>query len=134
MLLNMRSDYETWAGGFGPQVMANPGRPELALEFVASLRALNPQVALTSFRTAFTADFRRIYPRIDAPTLVLQSQNDPAVPMSVAHWVATAIPHATLTELRSTGHFPHVVDPDEMIAAVDAFLSAQSRMLDDQPA
>ena len=131
MLARMESDYESWAGGFGTQVMANADRPELALEFVRTLRLLDPQVAQTMFRAAFTADFRRLYPRITVPTLVLQSRDDPAVPMDVARWVAETIPGGVLTELRSAGHFPHVVDPDEVITAIDAFIANQAGVRDD---
>lgn len=126
LLAGMESDYESWAGGFGTQVMANADRPELASEFVRTLRLLEPPVAQTTFRAAFTADFRKLYPRIAVPTLVLQSRDDPAVPMEVARWVAETIPGAALIELHSAGHFPHVVDPDEVITAIDAFIATQA--------
>ena len=123
LLASIVSDYDAWAGGFGPLVMSNPERPEYSLDFVRALRALDPAVSAISFRAAFTGDFRKFYPRIMIPTLVLQSQQDPAVPMAVARWMAATIPRARLVELGATGHFPHVVDPDEVIAAIGQFLA-----------
>lgn len=126
LLASIVSDYDAWAGGFGPLVMSNPERPEYAKDFVRALRQLDPAVAAVSFRAAFTGDFRKIYPRIRVPTLVLQSRDDPAVPMQVAHWTAAAIPGARFVELRATGHFPHVVDPGEVIVAAEAFINSSA--------
>lgn len=123
LLDSIVADYDAWAAGFGPLVMSNPERPEYANDFVRGLRRLDPQVAAIVFRAAFTGDFRKIFTRISAPTLVLQSQADPAVPMDVARWMAYEIPSARLVELSSTGHFPHVVDPDGVIEAIKPFVA-----------
>lgn len=122
LLYEMRVDYESWANGFGALAMGNPDRPELAAAFVATLRSLEPRLAISSFRAALTADLRALYRRITVPTLVLQSSEDPAVRTDVARWIATAVPSAHLVELRSTGHFPHLADPDEVVAAIGSFL------------
>jgi sigma-B regulation protein RsbQ len=121
LLQSIAADYDAWAGGFGPMVMSNAERPEYASEFVRSLRRLDPKTAAISFRAAFTADFRRVFPRVSNPTLVVQSQNDPAVPMEVARWIESHLPAARLVEVQSQGHFPHVVDPDEVIDAIESF-------------
>lgn len=123
LLNSITADYDAWAGGFGPLVMSNPERPEYANEFVRALRRLDPQVAAIVFRAAFTGDFRKVFPRIDIPTLVLQSQADPAVPMEVARWMASNIPSAKLVELQATGHFPHLVDPEGVIEVIKPFVA-----------
>lgn len=127
LLQQITTDFDAWAAGFGPLVMSNPQRPELAIEFVRVLQQLDPRVAAISFRAAFTGDFRRLFPRIAAPTLVMQSQADPAVPTDVARWIAATIPAAHLVELSTTGHFPHVVDPGEVTATLASFLADQQR-------
>lgn len=121
LLTGMRRDYDSWAAGFAPEAMANYERPELTLGFVEVLRNLDPQVAMTTFRAALTGDFRDVYPRVQAPTLVLQSRRDAVVPVAVGHWIAAAIPSSTFVELKSLGHFPHIADPAEVIAAIRAF-------------
>ncbi len=124
LLSDISSNYSMWAAGFGAHVMGNSDHPELAVEFVETLRALEPQVAAVTFRAAFTSDFREYVTRVPVPTRVLQSQADPAVPMVTAHWLADAIPQCELVELSATGHFPHVVDPGEVTAAMEDFVLA----------
>ncbi|TXI40365.1 MAG: alpha/beta hydrolase [Mycobacterium sp.] len=122
LLDSAAADYQTWAGGFGELVMGNPEKPEYAEQFVSTLRKLDPEVAAVAFRAAFTADFRTSLPRLVVPTLVLQSQEDPAVPMETARWMAAQIPAARMVELPTTGHFPHLIDPDGVLEAIRPFV------------
>lgn len=120
LLESAAADYAAWAAGFAPLAMGNPDRPEFATEFARTLTALGPDVALTMFRAAFTGDFREAMPRVATPTLIVQSRDDPAVPLATAHWMSCAIPHADVAEIEATGHFPHLVDPDGVVEAVRA--------------
>lgn len=122
ILGDIRGDYDAWAAGFGPLMIGPRANPDRQAEFIDCLRGLDSQVALTAFRAVLTSDERDVYPRVGVPTLVLQSEQDPAVPMSVARWITDTIPTATLVELPCPGHFPHVVDPDAVIGAIRAFL------------
>lgn len=119
----MSADYNLWAAGFAPVAMANPDRPELATEFARGLAAYRPDVALTSFRAAFTGDYRMVPPRVMAPTLILQTQEDVAVPMAAAQWLTRTIPQAEMRIINGQGHFPHLANPDQVIAEIEAFLS-----------
>jgi sigma-B regulation protein RsbQ len=119
LLLAIAGDFAAWSYGFAATAMGNADRPELASEFARSLADYDPAVTLTMFRAAFTSDFRHIVPRITAPTLVLQNQCDPAVPMEAARWLASTLPNGTFGSLSSTGHFPHLVAPEEVIAAIE---------------
>lgn len=123
LLDDLAADYSLWAAGFGPYVMGNTDKPELGQEFAASLASLGPEIALVVFRAAFLSDFREYLSRIRVPTLLLQSGQDPAVPAEVATWMSGQIPDAQLLHLRSTGHFPHVADPEEVLAAIEPFLA-----------
>jgi sigma-B regulation protein RsbQ len=116
------SDFTLWAGGFGQLMMGNELSPRLAEEFIQSLRRYSPEVAAIIFRAAFSADLRSFLDRVKAPVRVLQSQDDPAVPMATAQSLASKMPNAQLHPLKSRGHFPHVVDPDEVINAIREFV------------
>ena len=116
------ADFALWAGGFGRLLMGNALTPEFADEFITSLRRYSPEVASTVFRAAFSADLRPYLARVAPPVRVLQSSEDPAVPMATARWFAEALPDARLLPLRARGHFPHVVDPQEVIAAMAPFV------------
>lgn len=115
-------DFEAWTAGFGPLLMGQTARSEDVLEFVRVLRELDPVVTATCFRAVFQGDCRALMGRITAPTLVVQSSNDPAVPLEAASWLASAIPSARLLPLACEGHFPHIVDPAAVIAAIGPFL------------
>lgn len=115
-------NFEAWAAGFGPLAMGKDASAEDVLEFVRVLHGLDPVVAATCFRAAFRSDSRQLMGRITAPTLVLQSANDPAVPLEAATWLAAAIPNGRLQRLSCEGHFPHIVDPAAVITAIESFL------------
>ena len=121
LLAAIAGDFEAWSAGFAPVVMANPDRPEFTVEFVRLLRALGPEMAAVVFRAAFTSDFRAVMPRVSPPTLLVQSSVDAAVPLAAAQWLAQALPDARLHVVQAQGHFPHVVAPGEVIAAIEEF-------------
>lgn len=116
------ADFALWAGGFGRLVMGNESTPQFADDFITSLRRYSPEVASMVFRAAFNTDLRPMLPRVSPPVRVLQSRDDPAVPMATARWFAQALPDAHLVPLQACGHFPHIVDPPEVIAAMAPFI------------
>ncbi len=122
VLTSIVSDFTLWAGGFGSHLMGNERTPEFAQEFIVSLRRYSPEVASIIFRAAFNSDFRPFMARVKVPVRVLQSRDDPAVPMVTAQWLADNLPDARLQPLSSTGHFPHLVNPAEVIAAITGFV------------
>lgn len=117
----LAGNYADWSAGFAALVMGNGERPELASAFAKSLGALDPRKALVAFRAAFSSDFREVMPRVQVPVLLLQNPADPAVPMSAARWLAGALPQARLEVLPVEGHFPHLVAPEKVVAALEAF-------------
>lgn len=122
VLAAVESDFTMWAAGFAPLLMRNEDRPELAHEFATSLRGYRPDLAVTVFRAAFRGDFRAFVPRVRTPTLVLQGTDDPAVPIAAARWLAEHLQDATFEQLPIEGHFPHVVDPATVLAAITRWL------------
>jgi sigma-B regulation protein RsbQ len=121
MLDTVRADFMRWSSGFAPLVMGNSSRPEYSEEFTRSLRRYSPEVAYTVFKAAFRSDFRAYMHRVSAPTLLLQSSADPAVPLPAAEWLASEMPDSRLRVLRAHGHFPHVVAPAEVLEALERF-------------
>lgn len=118
----MNRQYFAWVSGFGHRAMANADRPEMGERFVAQLQALRPDVAQVVFRAFAEYDARGELPRIEQPTLVLQSRHDLAVPPPTAVYLAQQIPHSQLVFLDADGHLPHVSHPDQVRSALLAFL------------
>jgi sigma-B regulation protein RsbQ len=108
---SMSANYYAWAGGFAPLAMANPERPELAIEFARTLSAIRPDVAQAVARVIFQSDHRAELPKLKVPTTILQSNNDIAVPPQVGEYMAAKIPQAELININAEGHLPHLSAP-----------------------
>jgi sigma-B regulation protein RsbQ len=120
----MSANYYAWASGFAPIAMGNPDRPELALEFASTLKAIRPDIAQAVARVIFQSDHRAELPRLTVPTVVLQSQNDVAVPLPVGHYMAKHIPQAHLHLINAQGHLPHISAPAEVTRILSECLAA----------
>jgi sigma-B regulation protein RsbQ len=115
------ADFIGWSEAFGKLMLGPRAKRSSVDHFTRSLRGLGPEVASTVLRAAFTCDFRQLVTAIAEPVMVVQSRNDPAVPDSAARWLARAIPRSALRLLRSEGHFPHLVDPAEVLTVIREF-------------
>lgn len=110
----MSSNYYAWVNGFAPLAMGNPDRPELAIEFARTLSAIRPDIAQAVARMIFQSDYRTELPKLTVPAVILQSNDDIAVPLSVGQYMADQIPQSRLVNINSTGHLPHLSAPDEV--------------------
>ncbi len=125
----MSANYNAWICGFlAPMLMGNPERPELALEYARALQVVRPDIASVLVRAIFQSDFRAELPRLSVPTLILQSQDDIAVPAEVAQYLADNIPNSQLVYLEARGHLPHFCEPDEVNRAIAAYLNGAALM------
>jgi sigma-B regulation protein RsbQ len=114
----MADNYLGWANGFGHAAMGNAERPELGHEFAGTLSAMRPDIAQSTARLIFESDLRADLPHIQQPVLILQSNNDIAVPRQVGEYLAAHIPRNRLEVLNSQGHLLHISAPDEVTAAI----------------
>lgn len=115
---SMSANYHAWVAGFAPLVMGNPDQPELATEFARTLSAIRPDVAQAVVRVIFQSDHRADLPRLQVPTVILQSDQDVAVPLEVGQFMADAIPHSQLIHINATGHLPHISAPQAVNQAL----------------
>jgi sigma-B regulation protein RsbQ len=123
----MATDYLSWANGFARLAMANGHLPELGEEFAQKLSSMRPDIAQSVARLIFEVDLRDILPEIRIPVLVLQSSHDVAVPKEVGRYLAARLPNSRLVELEAEGHLPHLSAPEQVTAALVAFLEDDSR-------
>ncbi|HNB26276.1 MAG TPA: alpha/beta hydrolase [Alphaproteobacteria bacterium] len=114
----IRLNYRDWAKSFGPfAVDKAPGDPA-AESFVASLLRMRPDVAVAMAKAIFLSDYRAVLPSCTAPTTILQTRHDPAVPLQAAQYLGEHIPASTLEIIDATGHLPHLSAPATMAAAL----------------
>lgn len=121
----MRTDYLEWASGFSQAAMLNKQQPELASAFEGSLRALRPDIALTVARSIFQSDFRNILHQVTKHVLLIQSQNDIAVPEEVAIYLHKNISESRLANISAEGHFPHMSAPEEIVRLIEQFINRE---------
>lgn len=110
----MSSNYHAWVSGFAPLAMGTPDRPELAIEFAKSLAAIRPDIAQAVARVIFQSDHRIELPKLQVPTVILQSANDIAVPPQVGQYMSNKIPQSRLIQVNAQGHLPHLSAPNEV--------------------
>ncbi len=121
---------EAWADQMARQAAANPGRPELAQEVKRAFLAAEPSILRQFARTTFAVDVRSDLGACRHPVLLLQSREDPIVPVAVSEYLKEAIPGARLHFLETSGHFAQLSAPDEVGQAMDLFLDRLERRHD----
>jgi len=117
------SNHLGWSTQMAPVIMGNPGHPELAAELTNSFCRTDPDIARQFARVTFLSDNRADLAGVAVPTLVLQCSEDVIAPDVVGRYVHEHIPGSTFTQLKATGHVPHLSAPEETTAAIREFLS-----------
>jgi sigma-B regulation protein RsbQ len=112
-----------WSAQMAPVIMGNPERPELAEELTNSFCRTDPGIAAQFARVTFLSDNRADLPTVAVPTLVLQCSEDAIAREVVGRFVHEQVPGSVFTQLKATGHVPHLSAPEETTAAIRAFLS-----------
>jgi sigma-B regulation protein RsbQ len=115
-------NYLNWSASLAPQIMGNPGAPELGAELTDSFCRTDPDIARQFAQVTFLSDNRRDLAKVTAPTLVLQCSEDIIAPVEVGRFVSDSIPGSSFVQLDATGHCPHLSAPDEVVSALRAFL------------
>ncbi len=65
----------------------------------------------------------RLYLAAAMPTMIVWGDRDPIIPIDHAYAAHEAIPHSRLEVFDGRGHFPHVEDPDRLVAAIADFVA-----------
>ena len=118
----MDNNYFAWVSGFSAAAMGNPDRPQLAESFAGTLNAIRPDIAQSVARVIFQSDHRADLPKLNKDTLIIQAQEDIAVPLDVAEYLHHNIPGSHLEVVNAYGHFPHISAPQEIIKAIKKFI------------
>ena len=116
------TNYFGWSEFMAPQIMGNPGAPELGAELVDSFCRTDPAIASQFARVTFLSDNRLDLPKVIVPTLILQCSDDIIAPVEVGRYVHENIAGSTFTLIDATGHCPHLSAPDAVAEAVLGFL------------
>jgi len=118
----MKNNYHAWASGFAALAMSNPDHPQLADKFAGWLSALRPDIALMVAKVIFQSDYRDQLEKVNKPVLVIQSNDDIAVPVEAARFLHEHIRGSCFLLINATGHLPHVSASDEVVQAIKSFI------------
>jgi pimeloyl-ACP methyl ester carboxylesterase len=106
--------------GFSAKTAAAVKRPFLE----DSLRA-RPEVVYGDFQACDQFDVIPRLGSIRAPVLVISAEDDQLTPPRYGEFLERRIPNAVRTHIRDAGHFVPVEKPQEVNAAISAFLDSQ---------
>jgi sigma-B regulation protein RsbQ len=111
-----------WSAAMAPAIMGNPDRPELGEELTNSFCRTNPEIAKEFARVTFMSDNRADLPKVPVRSLVLQCREDIIASEDVGSYVQRHLPNSQMVVLNATGHCPNLSAPDEVVAAIRAFV------------
>lgn len=124
LLETMDDNYLGWSAHIAPVIMGVPDRPELGEELTTSFCRTDPTLARRFARTTFLSDNRADLPHVTTPALVVQCREDVIAPMEVGEYVRDHLPHSDFAVLDTVGHCPNLSAPDQLVAAMKAYLAA----------
>ncbi len=112
------SDFQSWAQAMAPVLAGD----EAADELESLMRTAPAETTPSIGRTVLLADHRDDFAHVPVPALVMQASRDPLVPVEVGRFIERRLPDGHFVQLAATGHFPNLTAPNEVIAAIRAFL------------
>jgi len=120
------NSFSDWVKGFTPLATGDTGPTTLSEYFSRTLTAIPQSHVLTVLCSILQSDHRADLEHIKLPTLLLQSKSDSFVPLAVAEYLQQHIADCRLHLIDSTGHFPHIKTPEQVIGAIRAFFDEAS--------
>jgi sigma-B regulation protein RsbQ len=125
LLETLDSNYLGWSSNMAPVIMGAPDQPELGVELTNSFCRTDPEIAKQFARVTFLSDVRPELPKLTAPTLIVQCNEDLIAPIAVGEYLHRTLPRSTLSIIDNVGHCPHLSSPSRSTAAIDAFLAKE---------
>ena len=122
LLTSLADNHLGWSAAMAPAIMGNSERPELGEELTNSFCRTDPDIAREFARTTFMSDNRADLAKVSARTLILQCREDIIASEAVGEFVHAHIPGSELKVLNATGHCPNLSAPEEVVAAIRAFV------------
>jgi sigma-B regulation protein RsbQ len=120
----MDSNYLGWSSTMAGHIMGNHDRPELADGLATSFCSTNPEIAKKFARVTFLSDNREDLPKLKVPSLTIQCKEDFLTNDDIATFIQKITPGNQISFLDSSGHCPHLSDPDSVIKALKSFLQS----------
>jgi pimeloyl-ACP methyl ester carboxylesterase len=111
-------NFRGWAEMYAPIATGTALQDPAAQTFLASLLRTRPDIAIAMARPIFLADYREAVKQCTTPAVILQTAEDPSVPLEAAICLQECLRGSRLEIIQTAGHLPHVSAP---AAVADAF-------------
>lgn len=118
----VHNDFSNWVTTFATSIAGDPDQPEIASLFKAAISGIPREMLLTVLCSILQQDRRKDMQRVSVPTLIVQTRNDPLVPLAVAEYLQSNIRGSRLALIDTHGHLPHASAPDEVAKAIRGFI------------
>ncbi|RZK67548.1 MAG: alpha/beta hydrolase [Pedobacter sp.] len=118
----MDSNYLGWSATIAPLIMGTENPKELADSLQASFCATDPSIARKFARVTFLSDNRDDLDGLGIPSLTIQCKDDFLTSASIAKYMNERMSLNQITLLESSGHCPHLSDPEGVIQAMKSFI------------
>ena len=118
----MDSNYLGWSMTMAPLIMGKENPTELADSLQASFCATDPSIARKFARVTFLSDNRADLAGLSIPSLTIQCNDDFLTSTTIAEYIREHTPLNQIAILDSSGHCPHLSDPEGVIKAIKEFI------------
>jgi pimeloyl-ACP methyl ester carboxylesterase len=131
----IRDDYASFALAAGQNIFAQPvaeGKRELAA-WAGGQFALNDPAAMGAvWASLVSRDDRQKLPTIGQPTLIVHGGKSQLYGPATAQHLAGALPNARIVTFESSGHAPHMEQPELFNATIREFAASLPRVRETQ--
>ena len=118
----LATNFRTWAESAVPALVGRPSSDPASQTFLDSLLRTRPDTALAMVRPLLLGDYREALTACRVPTAILQTEDDPFVPIEAALVLQQCLKGSSLDILKASGHLPHLSAPEEVRAALSRHL------------
>jgi pimeloyl-ACP methyl ester carboxylesterase len=128
-------DFPGFAASAGPAIFAQPlddERRELAAWAADEFARNDPAVTASLWSSLVDEDARHLLGRIRQPTLVVHGANSHLYGSDTADHLVAALPDAEAVQFESSGHSPHLEQPDLFNRTVRQFAAKLPRVREPQ--
>jgi sigma-B regulation protein RsbQ len=111
-------NFRAWAESYTPVATGRPLKDPSSLTFLGSLLRTRADISVAMARPIFLGDYREHVKQCTTPVVLLQTKEDPSVPMEAALSLQQCLKNSTLEIIDTIGHLPHLSAPEAVADAL----------------
>lgn len=125
MLEMMDRNYFEWTDHLAPLVIGSSDDAGNMHELKQTFLRADPVISKQFAVVTFYSDIRQQLKLIPVPVTILYCLEDVIVPLEVIHFLQQHIPDCKIQQLDATGHYPQLINPKAVIAAIQKDIESE---------